>query len=388
MREQQEQIKQLKLVTGVLLLTFLSITVILAVTLRSVTREAAENRNKVDALIDEVGELKQEKDFLYDIYLSDKDRLSEIRDGLRKISVSINEHLSGDEQLIEEINAANEKLQGELKSKELSIAALAQKNVSLKEEIVSSTYAPEIIDIAVIGQNAGLTDAIMIMSINPATKKISLVSIPRDLYHKGRKINEIFNYYGIEKLKETIAEVTGITVDKYLIFDFSSFVAVIDRFGGVDVNVGKAFVDDQYPGPDHSYIKISFAAGPQHMDGEKALKYVRSRKTTSDFDRSRRQQEVLQSLRDKLSDFDVVKNFDTVAGIYSDISSGIKSDISLFDAIAMYGNTKGFSIKSGNVISNRNYLYTSISKTGQYILLPVNGSYAALKKYINELVNS
>lgn len=378
----------MKLLTTVLLVTFLFITVVFAVIIRKNQQDNIDNNIRISSLIDEVGELKQKNDDLYEAYLSGADELKKIRTGLLEIDKSVKERIAGGEDAIKDIQKTNEELLNDIKSKENSIASLAQKNNALKAEIATTDYDPGIMDIAVIGQNSGLTDAIMVLSINPETKKISLVSIPRDLYYKGRKINEIYNYYGVDKLKETITEVTGITVDKYLIFDFNSFVAIIDRFGGVDVNIEKAIVDNQYPGPDHSYTKISFAAGLQHMDGTTALKYVRSRKSTSDFDRSGRQQQVFQSLRQKIADLNVTENFNMVLNAYNDLKDGVKTDLNLFDALALYVNSKDFEIKTGNVVSNRNYLYTSVSKSGQYILLPINGSYSKMKKYISDLVNS
>jgi LCP family protein required for cell wall assembly len=388
MEDQKTQIGQMKLLTTVLLVTFLFITVVFAVIIRKNQQDNIDNNIRISSLIDEVGELKQKNDDLYEAYLSGADELKKIRTGLLEIDKSVKERIAGGEDAIKDIQKTNEELLNDIKSKENSIASLAQKNNALKAEIATTDYDPGIMDIAVIGQNSGLTDAIMVLSINPETKKISLVSIPRDLYYKGRKINEIYNYYGVDKLKETITEVTGITVDKYLIFDFNSFVAIIDRFGGVDVNIEKAIVDNQYPGPDHSYTKISFAAGLQHMDGTTALKYVRSRKSTSDFDRSGRQQQVFQSLRQKIADLNVTENFNMVLNAYNDLKDGVKTDLNLFDALALYVNSKDFEIKTGNVVSNRNYLYTSVSKSGQYILLPINGSYSKMKKYISDLVNS
>lgn len=378
----------MKLITAVVLVTFLSVTIIFAVIIRNERQESISNNNRINSLITEVGELKQENDNLYAAYLSGNEDMKNIQAGLMEINKSVMEKIAGGENAMQEIQKTNEQLTEEIRSKENSIASLAKNNTRLKEEIAATDYAPEIMDIAVIGQNSGLTDAIMLMTINPLTKKISLISIPRDLYHKGRKINEIYNYYGIDKLKETISEVTGITVDKYLIFDFNSFVSMIDRFGGVEINVEKAIVDNQYPGPNNSYQKVSFAEGLQLMDGATALKYVRSRKTTSDFDRSGRQQEVFQSLRRKIAGMDVVGNFNTVLKIYEDLKTGIKTDLNLFDALALYINSKEFEIKTGNIISNRNYLYTSVTKKGQYVLLPINGSYTKMKQYISDLVKS
>jgi len=378
----------LKTIVTILLFTFLGTTIVFAITIKKNSQDNLEANNKINSLINEVGELKEMNNNLFNEYLREKQQLKIIQDNLQKIDSAINEKLAEKETALTKINSINKQLLQELQSKELSIAELAQKNKALKEEAENIKYSPDIDDIAIIGQNEGLTDTIMIVSINPLTKKIAVVSIPRDLYQNGRKINEIYKMYGINKLKDTLTDITGINIDKYIIVDFKAFVALIDNLGGIDIDVKKSFTDNQYPDPNGKFVEISFTAGQQHMDGITALKYVRSRKSTSDFDRSERQQQVLQSLRQKITALDLVGNFNTILSIYNNIKDNITTDLNLFEILALYDTSKNYDIKINNVISNRNFLYTSVNSAGQYILLPINGNYAKIKKYISNLVNS
>jgi len=171
-------------------------------------------------------------------------------------------------------------------------------------------------------------------------------------------------------------------------FDFNAFVSIIDSFNGIEINVEKDLVDNQYPGPNHTYKLITFRQGIHNMDGETALKYARSRKSTTDFDRSYRQQQVINSLMGKIRGLNLVQNLEKFMTVYDGIKDKIRTDVSIFEALAYFENYKDFKIKSGNVISNRNFLYTSTSKTGQYILLPINGSFAEIKTYVSDLVKS
>lgn len=378
----------LKTIVTILLFTFLGTTIVFAITIKKNSQDNLEANNKINSLINEVGDLKEMNNNLFNEYLREKQQLKIIQDNLQKIDSAINEKLAEKETALTKINSINKQLLQELQSKELSIAELAQKNKALKEEAENIKYSPDIDDIAIIGQNEGLTDTIMIVSINPLTKKIAVVSIPRDLYQNGRKINEIYKMYGINKLKDTLTDITGINIDKYIIVDFKAFVALIDNLGGIDIDVKKSFTDNQYPDPNGKFVEISFTAGQQHMDGITALKYVRSRKSTSDFDRSERQQQVLQSLRQKITALDLVGNFNTILSIYNNIKDNITTDLNLFEILALYDTSKNYDIKINNVISNRNFLYTSVNSAGQYILLPINGNYAKIKKYISNLVNS
>jgi LCP family protein required for cell wall assembly len=146
------------------------------------------------------------------------------------------------------------------------------------------------------------TDSLILAFVDRKAERLSLLSIPRDLwvyipqYGYGR-INTV-DALGERKghpgggsalLDETLRYNLGVPVDRYVRIHLQGFVDLVDAVGGVTVNVEK-------PIHDPTYAKISLPAGPQHMDGRTALGYCRSRVTTSDFDRSRRQQQVLVAL--------------------------------------------------------------------------------------------
>lgn len=109
-----------------------------------------------------------------------------------------------------------------------------------------------------------LTDTIMVMSIDTKNKRMALLSLPRDLYVKipddGRmtKINNVYQYglssdQGIEPIKKTVSDITGLAMNYYLIVDFDAFTKIIDQIGGVNVTVERDILDTRYPGPNYSY---------------------------------------------------------------------------------------------------------------------------------------
>ncbi len=171
-----------------------------------------------------------------------------------------------------------------------------------------------------------LTDTMMVMSIDTKKKSVSLISIPRDTWSDTLKdkVNSAY-HYGEEKkkgggmilAKVVVEDIIGMPIHYGLLIDFSGFKKIIDLLGGVDVNVTRAFTDNDYPiaGKEHDtcpgdptnrcvYETIHFDVGVQHMDGERALKYARSRHAEgaegSDFARGRRQQDIVVALKDKL----------------------------------------------------------------------------------------
>lgn len=286
-----------------------------------------------------------------------------------------------------ELNIAQENLNNLLMQKEDIINELSHKNELLKKETNIVELNPDTIDVLILGHNANQVDTIMLASANPESQKIHLISLPRDLYHKGRKINELYGAYGIDEVKKAVYEISGIYPDKYILFGLDSFVDLIDMIGGVEINVEKPLKDMAYPGPDFSYSIVSFNAGIQTMDGQTALKYARSRKSTSDFDRSLRQQQIISAVKEKALKLDLLGKLDLATKIYAKVSTDIQSDISLFDALGYLQSFKTYTLNGGNVISTANYLYSTTNAKGQYILLPKEDSYWQIKEYIGNIVS-
>lgn len=157
----------------------------------------------------------------------------------------------------------------------------------------------------------GRTDTIMVLSIDQASHRAALISFPRDVYLPipGVGYNRINVAYpfgeeakkggGLPLLMSTIDKNFGIPIDNYVRIDFSGFEDVIDALGGVDVVVDCPLYDELI----YRYFDTyTLEPGAYHMNGEQALYYARSRKTTSDFDRSRRQQRVLLAVRKRVLD--------------------------------------------------------------------------------------
>ena len=143
------------------------------------------------------------------------------------------------------------------------------------------------------------TDTILLLTLNPDLGTVGLTSIPRDLYvyipgWTVQRINLAWAYGEFEALAMTFAYTLGVHPDHYVLINIESFAQVIDSLGGIDVVVDKDISDGFFYLP----------AGPTHMDGETALWYARSRLTTSDFDRSLRQQKVLMAVFERALSLD------------------------------------------------------------------------------------
>lgn len=187
-----------------------------------------------------------------------------------------------------------------------------------------------------------LTDSMMLVSIDTKTKKLALLSVPRDLTVpiKGfysAKINEA--YYlgeqkkkgtGLETAKQTINSLFNLPIHYAIMLDFSGFKKIVDTLSGVVINVEKPLSDSLYPAPDMiHYEPLYIKAGTQTMGGDLALKYARSRETTSDFDRSKRQEKVLVAIKDKAFTLGVLSNPKKVADLLSALGDHLRMDFNL-----------------------------------------------------------
>lgn len=168
-----------------------------------------------------------------------------------------------------------------------------------------------------------LTDTMMLVSIDFKDGSIATLPLPRDLWNQAyqTKINALYSY-GKERYpenpaqfpKEVVEEMAGIPIHHTVVVTLDQLQTLIDMVGGVEINVPEAFTDTEFPrsgvdvtivrDPAILYETVSFEAGPQHMDGETALKYIRSRKSEGDQGtdqaRGNRQQQVISSLAEKL----------------------------------------------------------------------------------------
>ncbi|MEA2609132.1 MAG: polyisoprenyl-teichoic acid--peptidoglycan teichoic acid transferase [Chloroflexota bacterium] len=173
-----------------------------------------------------------------------------------------------------------------------------------------------------VGRNTYLTDTMILVSLDRATRTVSMLSIPRDMVDvpmaDGRqyrdKINSLVAYArnhpqqfpgsdgtGFDVLMGALSALTGIPIDYYAKVDLGGFVRVVDVLGGVDVNVAHGFCDPAYR--EYGFPNgFSITAGRHHLNGQQALGYARVRKPAgeSDFTRAARQQEVISAIRDSI----------------------------------------------------------------------------------------
>lgn len=182
-----------------------------------------------------------------------------------------------------------------------------------------------------------LTQSMIIVRFNPGSKKVTMLSIPRDLYVPlstggTAKIDGAYSYGGAGAAIATVENNFGIQIDAYIWIGLAGLINVIDQIGGIDVVTSAPVFDDFYPhdigpGDPYQYLRVAVLAGPQHLDGTHALQYVRSRHNDlqSDFGRSARQQIVLLALRAKAAGISA----EDVPALAASLKGQIKTSMSL-----------------------------------------------------------
>ena len=211
-----------------------------------------------------------------------------------------------------------------------------------------------------------LTDSIMAVTIDPASNRVMLVSIPRDLtVHMNlqnpstriwtQKINAAYEVPYIDIIccvasqfsgrdgggmaaEHEVGKVTGLTFDKYIAVDFVAFRDMVNALGGVDICLSSNLDDYSYPNYSNGYMPIHFKAGCQHLNGEQALEIARSRhaeqpQQSSDFGRALRQQDIMQAIKKKAT---TVNGFAKAPALLDALQQYINTDMSLSDMKAIY----------------------------------------------------
>lgn len=289
-----------------------------------------------------------------------------------------------------------------------------------------------------------LADTIMVASIKPTENKVAFLSIPRDLYVDNpnlgakSKINAVYAYgqqdgknKGIESMKEVVGNVVGQKIHYAVVINFKGFTDLVDAVGGVEVTLDKPFeeamqfneerVCDSYtftkPTGKYEYKyyvrkdgskyvaaaykmctnpntecggDFKLPAGTQTLNGEKALCYARSRKTSSDFERARRQQLIIQKIKDKAVSMGTLTDFEKVSAMFNALGDNLKTDLELWEMKRLYETEQKMQSPeiTQKVLENsqEGLLYNPPeTKEAGYILLPIGDNYDAIHKMFAEI---
>lgn len=174
------------------------------------------------------------------------------------------------------------------------------------------------------------TDVMLLVAMNTKTSEFHLLSFPRDLWVNipgvgPQRLNTALPFGGTELLSDTLALNFGFRPDNFAMVDFDGFKHIIDVMGGVDVDVEK-YMEDECWLNDTGWCVIQ--PGRQYMTAGDAFWYVRARKNTSDFDRNRRQQEVIKAMVSKALRPSELPN---LGRVFKAVSETVQTDLKVTD---------------------------------------------------------
>ncbi len=206
------------------------------------------------------------------------------------------------------------------------------------------------------GEGRQRSDTMIVVSINPKTKQISLISFLRDLYvqipgYSDNRLNAAYAFGGFPLLKSALYTNFGISIDGSFEVDFEGFRALINQIGGIDINLTEG---------EAAIVGSPATAGMNHLDGRQALIYARIRKIGTDFGRTARQRTVLMACYEKIKQ----KSFSEINDLISTALPYLTTDMSNRD---IYGTAFKLFALIGSVEINSYYIPPDGTYENKYI---------------------
>ncbi len=252
-------------------------------------------------------------------------------------------------------------------------------------------------------QAGTLTDSIMLASLDAEHQSVTMISIPRDLYVSygtgqwAGKINTLYpiglsQKEWISLLASKVSEITWQSIQHYMVVDFTAFRYIVNALDGIEIDVIKDLYDNEYPDYNYGYTVFSVKKWLQLFDGETALRYARSRHSTSDIDRSRRQQQIINAIKTKSLSAGVITSPSKISAIIDATRSNISTDMTVGDILSIGKDFATIATSDIHVYNlGDNCLSHSICSVGSYLYNPsmayFGGAWAIIPEWarINQL---
>ncbi len=243
------------------------------------------------------------------------------------------------------------------------------------------------------------TDTMLVLTLDPVTMSGGMLSIPRDLwvpipgYEEGRintahYLGDAYDYPGggPALAVKTVQYNLGVPIHYYIRVNFSAFEELIDLIGGIDIVVEEEINDSAYPCDDGPcYDPLYIPAGEQHMDGRTALRYARTRHGGGgDFDRAKRQQQLLVVVFEKITELGMLPQLITKAPrLWETLEGSVETDMRLDEIVALANLAEGMdsqNIRTG--VMDQHYTQFWTTPSGQQVLIPIRERMRELRDYI------
>lgn len=248
------------------------------------------------------------------------------------------------------------------------------------------------------GERAHRTDTMIVFTLDPLTMEAGILSIPRDIWvpipgnydqtnyriNQANFLGDLYDYPGggIALARKTVENFLGIPIHYVARINFTAFEQFVDAIGGITIDVPEPIYDPEYPTEDYGVEVFALPAGRQTLDGATALKYARTRHSRNgDFDRARRQQQVIFAIREKLKDPQALATLIASApGMLAELGTSIKTDMTLdqMQQLAILAQQIDRTKIKSEVLDQR---YTEFATTpdGSQVVVPIRSRIAELR---------
>lgn len=230
------------------------------------------------------------------------------------------------------------------------------------------------------------TDSMMLVTVDPVGLSAGILSLPRDMWveipsvgvdriNQANYYGEIYDYPGggPALAVDTVEAFLGVKIDYYAAVNFDAFVEIVDQIGGIDIVAPEAITDETYPDRCYGYDPFQIEAGDQHLDGQTALKYARTRATFGgDVDRAGRQQAVVLAVRDRVLSLNMLPSLITKApAMWQTLQDNVRTDMTLEEAMQLALLVQEIPRSSIHTsVIDYDYVYAETTPDGRQVLVP------------------
>ena len=270
------------------------------------------------------------------------------------------------------------------------------------ESPLSSVASETSVTILIAGAHENNADTLILANADTTTGQITLISVPRDLFYRGRKINSLYRIFGPEYLVKTLSDITGLLIEDYVVIDMYAFIDVINILGGIDIHLEESLIDPTYRVKDNGHWgTLYYEKGTHHLNGIESLRVARSRHYSSDFGRAERQQQIIWAIKDKFDSLgiqDMGKLYDLVQALFDYVDTSLTP----FESISLLKNFGSIHDRRSYVLNTDNILYDSYTNVffvedksiceqegydkGAWILLPVDNDWDVIPWYVGTIL--
>jgi len=254
----------------------------------------------------------------------------------------------------------------------------------------------------IAGNHEKNSDTVMVASLDRSTQTLNIISLPRDIFFRGRRLNTYYRIFGPQRLREIVESITGLHISRYFIIDMYAFVDVVNILGGIEITLEQDLVDPTYRVRNNGvWSTLYYRRGTHHLNGIETLRVARARNFMPAFSRDDRQQKILIALLNRISELSIT-DFDRIFNIIRTVITYLDTDISIPESLGLLNDLRNIREFNRIILSTDNVLvqtYTNLMYLGMdedevsddfdkgaWILMPINNDWDSIPYFLQNVI--